>query len=120
MLIVAVLAILVGALELLNTVGAATAVGRGGRSTASVMILVAAAIVAALLVGSGIALVVRRRRAIPFARLAALACLVVFAAIAALRPGLSIAATLLGIVFPIVMLVFLLRQSTEESNPARR
>src|SRR3954471_8705844 len=107
---IAVGAILVGTLELLNTVAAFTAAGRGPGSVTTGMTLVIVAIVALLLLTSGIALLLRRQRAISHARVAALACLVVFSALAAIWPVLSIGSTLLGIAFPIAMLVFLLRQ----------
>jgi len=115
----AVFAVLVGGLELLNAVGAATAVGRGGRSATGIAIVAVTITVAALLLVSGVALLVRGRRAIVFARAAALACLVVFAALAAVRPGFSMAAMLLGIAFPIVMLINLLRQTSVEPGRAR-
>lgn len=114
----AVFAVIVGGLELLNTVGAATAVGRGGRSATGVAIIAVTFTVAALLLMSGVALLVRARRAIVFARAAAFACLVVFAALAAVRPGFSIGAMLLGIAFPIVMLIKLLRQTSAEPGRA--
>jgi len=116
----AALAVLVGGLELLNTFGAATAVGRGGRSAIGVASIVLVIAVSALLLASGIALLIRRRRAIGFARVAAFACVGVFAAIAAIRPGFSIAATLLGIAFPIAMLLFPLRRATPDSASADR
>jgi hypothetical protein len=67
----------------------------------------------ALLVVSGIALLVRTRGAVTLARGAALLCLVVFTTIAALQPIFSIASTVLAVGFPIVLLLYLFR------NPRR-
>jgi hypothetical protein len=114
---IAILAVLVGLLELLNTLGAAVGAGRGATSGTTLVLFIATITVAAALVASGVALLARGRRAINFARGAALACLVLFAILAAVRPGFSIAAMLLGIAFPIVMLL-VIRRSTQGSTPA--
>ncbi len=114
----AVLAVIVGGLELWNTLAAAAAVGQGGRSATGLAMVVVTTAAAALLLVAGVALLVRGRRAIVFARAAALACLVVFAVLAAVRPGFSIGSMLLGIAFPIVMLILLLRQTRPEPNRA--
>jgi hypothetical protein len=113
-----VLAVLVGGLELANTVGAAIAGGRTGRSAAGVAMIAVTFAVSALLLVSGIALLVRGRAAISLARAAAFSCLVVFAALAALRPGFSVGSLLLGMAFPIVMLLFLRRRATHGSGLA--
>jgi hypothetical protein len=64
---------------------------------------------------SGVALLVRGRRAIKLARVAAFGCLIVFAALAAVRPGFSIASLLLGMAFPVAMLLFLRRRGANGS-----
>lgn len=110
MRVLGVFAVLVGGLELLNTVVASGAVSRGGGSGTGALLAFAAGLVSAMLLVAGGALLVRKQAAIGFARLAALACLLVFAFLAAMRPGFSMASMLLGIVFPLVMLLALLRQ----------
>ncbi len=109
---IAILAVLVGALELWNTLAAAAAAAPGGRSATGAAIIVVTVGVSGLLLVSGVALLVRGRRAITLARVAAFVCLVLFATLAAMRPGFSIGSLLLGIAFPIVMLLFLRRQAT--------
>jgi hypothetical protein len=105
-------AVLVGGLELLNTIIAAGAVGRGGGSGTGALLAVLVGAVSALLLASGIALLVRPRDAIAFARGSALAALIVFALLTALRPGFSMASMLLGIVFPVVMLLVIVRRGS--------
>ena len=100
-------AVVIGALDILNTLVEAFAGGFAGRSSVTMLALVLAALSPALLLGSGVALLMRSRGAVTKARGAAVLCLVVFAAIAAFRPIFSIAATLLGIGFPIALLIFL-------------
>lgn len=111
-------AVLVGALELLNTIIAADAVGRRGGSGTGAALVVLVGVVSALLLASGIALLARPRATIAFARGSALAALVVFALLAALRPGLSMASMLLGIVFPLVMLVVIARRNSAHTTAA--
>lgn len=111
MRLLGVLAALVGGLELLNTIVAAHAVGRGAGSGTGTMLAFTAGLVSTFLAAAGVALVIRPRAASRLARVAALACLLVFALLAALRPGFSMASMLLGILFPLVMLVSLLRQN---------
>jgi hypothetical protein len=120
MKVMAILAVLVGGLELLNTLREATAGGGGSAPTAWVVIIVLAVTAALLLLGSGVVLLSGRPRAATLARGGALACLVVFAAIAAIRPIFSIAATGLGILFPIVLLVFMFRKTGHGASPASR
>ena len=103
----AILAILIGALEVANSLAEAYAGGivrGGGASLAGGTI---AALAAALMIASAVALLRRTPRAAAFAQSAAITCLAVFACIAAIRPMFSGMATLLGIGFPIAMLVFL-------------
>lgn len=107
MKIMGILAVLIGALETLNSLSEAFAGGLAGRSSVSILALILAALSTALLLASGVALLIRSRGAATLARGAALICLVVFAAIAALQPLFSIAATVLGVGFPIALLIFL-------------
>jgi hypothetical protein len=103
----ATLAILIGALEVVNSLAEAWAGGivrGGGASLAGGTI---AALAGALIVASAIALLRGTPRAAAYAQGAAITCLAVFLGIALMRPMFSGLATLLGIGFPIAMLVFL-------------
>jgi hypothetical protein len=103
----AILAILVGALEVVNSLAEAWAGGvvpHGGASLAGGTI---GALAGALIVASAVALLRRAPRAVAFAQGAAMSCLAVFVCIAVVRPMFSGLATLLGIGFPVAMLVFL-------------
>jgi hypothetical protein len=113
-------AALVGGLELLNTVIAAGAVSRGGGSGTGAALAALVGVVSALLLASGVALLARPRAAIGFARGSALAMLVVFALLAGVRPGFSMASMLLGIVFPIVMLLVIARRGSAQTAAAAR
>jgi hypothetical protein len=112
--------VLVGGLELLNAIIAAGAGGRGGGSGTGAALAVLVGVVSALLLASGVGLLVRPRDSIGFARGSALAALVVFALLAALRPGFSMASMLVGIVFPIVMLIVTARRGSEQPTAAAR
>jgi len=107
MKIMGILAVLIGALETLNSLSEAFAGGLAGRSSVSILALILAALSTVLLLASGVALLVRSRGAATLARGAALICLVVFAAIASLQQLFSIGATVLGVGFPIALLIFL-------------
>jgi len=74
------------------------------------------AVAGALLVVSGIALLRRSRGAAAWARGAAVTCLVMFVVIGLMTPRLSILAMLLGIGFPLALLLFL-RWTRERSVP---
>lgn len=112
------LAVLVGGLEVANTLLAAGAVTRGGGSGTGAVLAVAVGMVSALLLAAGIGLMVRPRQALGFARASAAACLVVFAGLAAMRPGFSMASMLLGMLFPLVMLLVLMRQLPPRTSSA--
>lgn len=107
MIIMGILAVLIGGLEILNSLLEVFAGGFAGRSAETVLALVLAVLSSVLLLLAGIALLARARRAATLTRGAAFACLVVFAAIAALHPMFSVAATALGVGFPIALLIFL-------------
>lgn len=104
----AVLAMLVGAFEALNTGVEAAAGGFGIRDLLSQAALVLVVWSSVLLLACGIALLRRAQRAIALARLAGLAGVGAFVLIAIARPMLSGLAMLLGIGFPVALLVFLL------------
>lgn len=113
-------AVLVGGLELMNLAIAAVAAARAGGSAAGSGLVAVVGVVSVVLVASGVALQVPTRASIRFARGAALAALIVFALAATLRSGLSIASMMLGIVFPIVMLLITGRRDIAESAPDAR
>jgi hypothetical protein len=103
----AILAILIGAMEAVNSLAEAWAGGimlHGGYSLAGGAM---GAVAGALLAASAIALLRRAPGAAALAQGAAITCLTVFVLIALLRPMFSVAATGLGIGFPIALLVFL-------------
>lgn len=120
MKIMASLAVLIGALEIVNTLLEATARGLAGRSSIGLASIALAVVAAVLLVAAGVALLARTRGAATLARAAAFACLVVFAAIAAIRPIFSILATLVGVAFPALFLVVLYRKSGRDRPAAAR
>lgn len=103
----AILAILIGTLEVVNAAAEAVVGGlvlHGGYS------LVAGAVAAAaggLLIASAVAMLRGSKGAMGLAQGAAIACLAVFALVAALHPIFSVLATILGVGFPVAMLVFL-------------
>jgi hypothetical protein len=118
MKVMAALAIVIGALEALNSGSEAMAGLRTGRPEIGMLILVVAALSAALLIAAGVALLARWRHAGAFARSAALTCLLVWGGIAALRPMFSGAASLVGIVFPAALLAFLYRDALRGRSSA--
>jgi len=101
-----ILAVLVGAVEMINSLIEEVAGGlhRDGLQLLSVVLCMAGGVV---LVMAGIAMLRRGPRASSRALGAAAACLVAFALIALAAPVMSGFAMLLGIGFPIVLLAFL-------------
>jgi hypothetical protein len=103
----AILAILVGAIEVVNSMVEGWfggIVNHAGSSLVGAAVGVAAG---ALLVAAAIALLRRSPGAAVLATGAAIACLAVFVLVALVRPMFSIFADILGIGFPIAMLLFL-------------
>jgi uncharacterized membrane protein len=103
----AVLSILIGAIEIVNALiegRAATAVGMDPAAVTAVSFIVVAGI---LLVAAGIAQLVRSTRAPAVTLVAAATCAAVFALILVLSPRMSIFSTMLGIGYPIVLLIFM-------------
>ena len=103
----AILAVLIGALELLNALVEGWA-GRGNVADGSWLVGVTLGVVAsALLMGAGIGLLRRGRSAASWARMAAIACLTAFVLIRVVEPWMSIASMILGIGFSIGLALFL-------------
>jgi len=103
----AILAILVGTLEVVSSAAEAAVGGvvlHGGYSLAAGSVAAAAG---ALLVASAVAMLRGSKGAVALAYGAAIACLAVFALVAAFHPIFSILATILGVGFPVALLVFL-------------
>lgn len=103
----AILAILVGALEVVNSVAEAVVGGfvlHGGYSLGVGCI---AALASALLVASAVAMLRGAKGAAALAQGSAIACLAIFALVAALHPIFSVLATILGVGFPVALLVYL-------------
>lgn len=114
----AILAVLIGALEAVNAMGEVWAggiVNHGGYSLAIGSLGIATGL---LLVAAAVSLLRRSAGAAAFAQGAAIACLTVFTLVAVLRPIFSVAATILGIAFPIAMLIYL--RVTSGRGPAAR
>ncbi len=103
----AILAILIGTLEVVSSAAEAWVGGlvlHGGYSLAAGTVAAAAG---ALLVASAIAMLRGAKGAVSLAQGSAIACIAVFALVAALRPIFSILSTMLGIGFPIALLLYL-------------
>ena len=102
----AILAVLIGVTEAANALaeGWAGGIANGGFWLAGIILTVVAG---TLLVVAGVAMLRRAPGAVPWARAAAITCLTVVVLIRLLQPWMSIFATLLGIVFPIALLLFL-------------
>jgi hypothetical protein len=103
----AILAVLIGALEALGAAGEGWVGGVGGHDRYSLAWGAMGVVAGALLVAAGIALLRRAPGAAAWARGAAVACLAVFACAGLVQPRLSVFATLLGIAFPIALLLSL-------------
>lgn len=107
----AILAVLIGVFEALNAVaeawpgGFAGSDGYGLRLAGVVLTLAAGA----LLLASGIAMLRRTSGATTLARAAAVACLAVVVLVRLVQPWMSIFSMLLGIAFPIALLLSLYR-----------
>jgi hypothetical protein len=103
----AILAILIGTLEVVSSAAEAWVGGlvlHGGYSLAVGSVAAAAG---GLLVASAIAMLRGAKGAVSLAQGSAIACIAVFALVAALHPIFSILSTMLGIGFPIALLLYL-------------
>jgi hypothetical protein len=118
MRIMGILALLVGGLEGLNVMGDLRAGGQAARTGPENFVHLAAAVAAIALIAAGAGLLFAGQRSAKFASASALVCLVLFAAIAAFFPALSIVARLLGLIFPIALIVFLRRTSARRTSPS--
>jgi hypothetical protein len=105
----AILAVLVGALVALNALVEGYSGGMVNGDGYSLMWGVLGVVGGVLLSVSGIALLRQARAATAWAGGAAITCLVVFVLMAFVHPRMSVFANLLGIGFPIVLLIFLRR-----------
>lgn len=119
MMTMAILAVLVGAMEVMNTL---IEVGAGGITNRSALTL--AAILLAIVSGvamfvAGISMLRSAPRAPFLARTAAVTCLAVFALIGALVPLLSMFSILLGVGFPIALLIFMAAHRGRGESPPR-
>jgi peptidoglycan/LPS O-acetylase OafA/YrhL len=103
----AILAVLIGALDVANAVAELWAGGIMNGDRYSLIGGTLGIVAGALLLVAGIALARRTPRARTQARVAAMTCLAAFVVIGVALPRLSIFAMLLGIGFPIVLLLFL-------------
>jgi hypothetical protein len=102
----AMLAVLIGALESLNALTEAWA-GGVNRDSESLIIGAAGVVAGATLVIAGVALLRRSPRAMVWAWASAFICVTLFGLNAVLLPRLSVLSTLLGIGFPIALLIYL-------------
>lgn len=102
----AILALLVGVLEALNSAAEGIVGGvvlHGGSSLVSGGL---GAVAGVLLVASAIAMLRHSRNASTIAQGSAIACLAIFASITLISPRFSVIATILGICFPVALLIY--------------
>ena len=107
MRIMAVLSVLVGTLEGLNVIAELVAGLSAGRTVPGSLLLAVPGLAAVVLLVSGVVLFTRGPRAVRVAGASVIASLVLFAGTAVFAPVLSMAALVLGIGYPIAMLVVL-------------
>ena len=117
MLLMGILSMLVGAVELVNSLVEVRYGATGAGGSWSLFVGLDGAISGALLVAAGVALLKRTPKAIMLARIAAIYCLATFGLVLAIRPIFSIFATMLGIGFPIILLAFLYVRGRGSSAP---
>ena len=103
----AILAVLIGMAETANALAEGLAGGIANGSGLWLAGVILTVVAGGLLLVAGIAMLRRAPSAMPWARAAAITCLTVVVLIRLLQPWMSIFATLLGIVFPIALLLFL-------------
>jgi hypothetical protein len=107
MKLMAILAILIGMLETLNSLSESREALFAHRDPVSRAVLILTIASALLLTLAGLALLVRGEAARTIGRIAAVGCLIAFVFMASARPMMSVGARLVGIAFPISLLVFL-------------
>jgi hypothetical protein len=103
----AMLAVLIGAAEAANALAEGWAGGIANGSGFWLAGVILTMVAGALLLVAGIAMLRRAPGAVPWARAAAITCLAVVVLVRLVQGWMSIFATLLGIVFPIALLLFL-------------
>lgn len=103
----ALLAALIGVMQVGNAVIEATAGGIAGRDALSIAVLAAIVVTGTLLLWCGVALWRRGDGAAAMARRVAVICLAVFTLIPIYRPMVSAFARLLGLAFPLALLLIL-------------
>jgi hypothetical protein len=103
----AILTVVVGALESLNALTEAWAGGVVNRDSESLIAGVAGAAAGATLMIAGVVLLRRSPRAMVWAWTSAFTCVTLFGLNAVLFPRLSVLSTLLGIGLPIALLIYL-------------
>lgn len=108
MKLMAVLTTLVGIFETVNSLLEARTTAFGSRDPMSQLVLVLTIASGVVLAIAGLTLLVRGQAARTAGRIAAVGCLVSFAFMFAARPMMSIAATFVGIAFPLSLLAFLM------------
>jgi len=116
-LFIGILSMLVGAVEVLNSlIEVGYGLTRGGGSW-SLFAGLDGAIAGALLLVAGVALLRRAPSAVKLARIAAVYCLASFGLVLAIQPIFSVFANLLGIGFPIILLAYLYMRGRGSSQP---
>lgn len=113
----AILAIVIGAIEAVNALAETWAGGLVNRDAYWLVALTIAVAAGVLLVASGVRLLRQSPGATALARGAAVTCLAVFVVITFSKPMLSIFSTILGIAFPIALLLFLRTRGRGRSVP---
>jgi hypothetical protein len=103
----AILAVLIGAAEAVNALAEGWAGGATNGSGFWLAGVILATVAGALLLAAGIAMLRQTPDAVLWARAAAITCLAVVVLIRLVQGWMSIFATLLGIVFPIALLLFM-------------
>ena len=103
----AILSILVGAVEAMNALQEVWVGGALNRDAALLIGATIAVTAGVLLLSAGIALLRGSARAAELATGAAVTCLVVFVIVGLVKPQMSAFSTLLGIGFPIALMLFL-------------
>ncbi len=103
----AILSILIGTFETVNALAEGRAAAAAGFDGAALFAVAVGVVAGVLLLAAGVAQAVRSARAPALALGAAITCLTVFVLIGVLLPRMSIFSTILGIGFPIILLLFL-------------
>ena len=98
-----VLAVLIG---LLQAVNAAAELNAGGTAGWPTLVVVMAIVLSALLFVAGVALLADTSRAVVLAQIAAVSWLALVVVVRTVHPWMSIFSTLLAVVFPLALLVY--------------